>query len=204
MSILEDGRHRKVIKGKLRESLRDYQFFYHVAHYDRLESIKKLGLTTPRVHGMGNSGSATEGVTDRLFLWPEERTAIGWIDSCRSGVLLRFRSEPFADLSPYQDDNFAQNEMSFGRRPAAVFSFSVDATIPPGSLESSGYVRREPGFGDKWSAYAWVPLEQTRGATKAWARGQLIDRVDAGLPRAKWEEPRRRYRPRYSRTYPWG
>lgn len=173
------------------------RYFYHVAPFVKLDSIMRLGLTTPVHHGMGNWGSVTEGVTDRLFLYSSERIAIGWIDNVPSGVLLRFRRDLLDGKTRYHDHNFAQNEIHFGRRPELIFSFCVDATVPPKSLESSGYVRREPGFGDIWSAYAWVPLEQTRGATKAWVRGQLIDRVDAGLPRAKWEEPRRRYRPRY-------
>ena len=195
---MEDGRHRKVIRGKLREGLGECQFFYHVAHYDRLESIKKLGLTTPGKHGMENSGSATDGVTDRLFLWPEERTAIGWIDDCRSGVLLRFRSEAIGDLRPYEDNNFRQNESSYGRRPAAVYSFSVDAVVPASALESSEYVKKGPGFGEKWSAYNWVAFEQTKGPTKELVKGQLVDRVSARLPRQEWEEPRRRsYRSTY-------
>jgi hypothetical protein len=192
--------HRKIIRGKLRERLEDYEFFYHVSRYDRLESIKRLGLTPSGGHGMGYTMSVTASVQDRLFLWPEERTAIGWIDSTPGGVLLRFRSEVIPDLRPYEDDNFAQNESSFGRRPVAVYSFGVNATVPASSLESSGYVKKEPGFGDKWFAYAWVPLEQTKGPTKELVRGQLVDRVSAGLPRQKWEEPQR-YRRRYSSRY---
>jgi len=189
--------HRKAIRGGLRESLENCEFFYHVASYDRLESIKKLGLTTPEMHKMANAESVTEGVADRFFLWPEERTAIGWIHRCPSGVLLRFRREAITDLRPYEDNNFNQNEKMYGRRPAAVFSFTVDTTVAPGSLESSEYVRQAPGFGEKWSAFNWGPLEQTKGPTKAWVKGQLVDKVDAGLPSQKWEEPRRRYRYRY-------
>jgi hypothetical protein len=180
------------------------RFFYHVAPFANLDSIKRLGLTTPVRHGMGNWGSVTEGVTDRLFLYSGERIAIGWIDNVDNGVLLRFRRELIDGKTRYRDHNFAQNEIRFGRRPKLIFSFCVDATVPPGSLEGCVYVKREPGQ-DMWSTPNWVALDEVKASTKALVRGQLVDKVDAGFPGIEFEEhpSGRRSRRRYPRYQQW-
>jgi hypothetical protein len=191
----------------LRRELGNEQFeryFYHVAPFAKLDSVKRLGLTTPMHHGMGNWGSVTEGVTDRLFLYSGERIAIGWIDSVPNGVLLRFTRELIDGKTRYHDHNFAQNETHFGRRPELIFSFCVDATVPPESLEGCVYVKREPGQ-DMWSAPDWISLSEVKAPTKALVRGQFVDRVDAGLPRAKFEEhpSGKRSRGRHPRYSQW-
>jgi hypothetical protein len=91
-----------------RDKLGEGWYYYHVAPLDRLESIKKMGLTTREKHGMPGFGTVTEDVTNLLYLWPQERTAIGWIRPVTAGVLLRFRRD-LDNSTPYFDDKFAQN-----------------------------------------------------------------------------------------------
>ena len=139
------------LKPVRRSMLGEGLYYYHVAPLGRLESIKRLGLTTREKHLMPGYGTVTEGITKLLYLYPQERTAIGWIASVDAGVLLRFKRD-VDDSTPYFDENFAQNETHFGRRPMQMFSFGLNTTIPLAALEGARYVKREPGF-DAWSAH---------------------------------------------------
>ena len=173
-----------------RDKMGEGWYYYHVAPLDRLESIKKLGLTTRERHGMPGYGTVTEHITTLLYLWPQERTAIGWIDSVEAGVLLRFRRD-LDESTPYYDENFAQNQAPYGMKLVEHYSFGLNTTIPAAALEAARYVKRERGW-EAWSAYDWRPLNQVTERTRMMvAGGRLVDEVDAHLPGPKFSDRKR-------------
>ncbi len=153
------GSHTRALRGS---KFGEGTYFYHVTFWDRLESIKKLGLATQEVHGMGwGYTSVTNDVRNRLFLYPKEQTAFEFlvdIYTDRQGVLLRFKREIAIGHTAYHDPNYAQNETRWGKKVTEVYSFSVNMTISPGALEGCSHLKRLPGF-RRWAG-TWVPLEQ--------------------------------------------
>lgn len=169
----ESEKHsRSIRRGKLGEGW----YFYHVAPVDRLDSIRRLGLTTPTVHRMPTTYSLTEGVTNRLWLYPKEETAIQYLfvlDHVAT-FLLRFRTEMVDNFTPYHDPGYAQNESAPWRTVTEVYSFSMNATIPPQSLQACSLVRRAPGP-DKWSTENWVSLDAVAGPIRKYEKGRISD-----------------------------
>lgn len=148
--------------------------------FDRLESVKKLGLTTPRVHRMANTYSVTSEVQDRLFLFPQELAGIEYLDRPHKSVLLRFRRDTLANSTAYHDPNYPMNESAPWRVVREAYSFSVDAAIPPADLQACTYAKREPGHA-KWLTN-WVPLNQVKDSTKLFAKGRFFDPSDEDTP----------------------
>ena len=112
-----------------RDKMGEGWYYYHAAPLDRLESIKKLGLTTRERHKMPGYGTVTEHITNLVYLWPQERTAIGWISSVEAGILLRFRRD-VDDGTPYYDENFAQNQAPYGMTLVEHVQFRVEHVNP--------------------------------------------------------------------------
>jgi hypothetical protein len=150
------------------------EFFFHVAIFERLDSIGQKGLTTPRSHGMESTFSITEDLKDNLFLFPREEDAIGhlfWQGMSNPVILLRFERCALGNSKPYHDPNYAKNEQRYGQPLREVYGFSVDATISPSVLEGCAWVKREPGH-DKWSS-GWLALSKVTRATRKVEKGRL-------------------------------
>jgi hypothetical protein len=152
-----------------------------VSSLDRLESVKKLGLTTPQVHGMPNQYSITSGVRNRLFLFSHELDGIEYLDRPEKSLLLRFRRKVVESSAPYCDPNYPMNESTAFHHVREAYSFSIDATILPADLQACTYAKREPGH-RRWSTY-WVPIEQAKESTKYFAKGRFFEPSDPDSPR---------------------
>ena len=152
-----DAAHSRRLRRSL---LGEGEYYYHAISFDRLESAKKLGLTTPSTHRMPSGYSITSGVQNRLFLFPHELDGIEYLDRPDKSVLLRFKRTVAEESPPYHDPNYPTNESTAFHHVNEVYSLSIDATVSPANLQACTHAKREPGH-KRWST-CWVPVEQVR------------------------------------------
>ena len=147
------------------EELPKGKYFFHSTDVSRLESIQKIGLTTPEKHKFEKNWDISfyHRINNRLFLFPNEKDCLMYTikrSEYRSMKVLRFRREVIKGERIYNDrEGYSES----------FHSIYINATIPADEIEAC-----EKCVFDKIEGYkglCWVSISeaqqfQTKDQTK--------------------------------------
>lgn len=147
------------------EELPEGEFFYHSAYADRLDSIKRLGLTPPRMHKLGKNfinPFYPEQLISRIYLFPSEKDCLEYTafrGENQKMTAFRIRRTVITNATLYRDPGYRQNEIK-----SVPYSFSTDVSIPANAVEAcklASWDDRRKGF----VGLSWVALSEMEGPT---------------------------------------